>query len=152
MNDDGGSSSVFSSSWQSLMDDLHATAEEYRDRGYEVVEIHTGDVTPLPDKAAFDVLAPGDEFEALQSVMDEFELHEYSVYKADVGSTRFVLVVAEDGEHKVAVCCPLFIHGPGGDAVGTRAKQAGFLQIQIRPLSDDNHVVFNFEDPALLFD
>lgn len=152
MTDNGGNSSSFASSWSAFMDDLHTTAEEYRDRGYEVVEIHTGDVVALPDNAAIDILAPGDEFETLQTLMNDFEIDEYSVFTADVGSSRFVLVIAEDHDQQAAVCCPLFIHGPKSQAIKQRALAAGFIQIQIRPLSDDDHVVFTIDNPSLLFD
>lgn len=148
----GGIPEELTESWTAFIDDLEETADEYRDRGYDVAAIHAGDVVPLPDRVAFDVLAPGSEFDALQSLVDEFTPDEFTVFKATEGETAFVLVVTEDNELKKAVCIPLFFHHSITRSLVENAREAGLLQIQVRPLSDDEHVVFTIEDPDIVFE
>ena len=133
------------------MADLEATAEEYREAGYEVLAIHPGDVTPLPDDLALDVLAPGSEFEELEGLAEEFEVDEFAVYSAEDDGITFALVVAKDESREAAVCCPVFYHETVATGLGARAEEAGIVNIVVRPLSDDSQVVFTLEEPRLLF-
>lgn len=133
------------------MADLETTAEEYREAGYEVLAIHTGDVTPLPDDLALDVLAPGDEFEELETLAEDLEVDEFAVYSAEDDGVTFALVVAKDETREVAVCCPVFFHETVAASLGDRAETAGAVNVVIRPLSDDSQVVFTLEEPRLLF-
>lgn len=148
----GGIPEELTDSWETFMDDLEETADEYRDRGFDVVEIHAGDVVPLDDRVALDVLAPGSEFDALQELLEDFEPDGFSVYKATKGETTFAIIVAEDEDRPAAVCTSIFYHYSVASQFIDNAKKAGFFQIQIRPLSDDEHVVFRIEEPDLLFD
>ncbi|MFC6725160.1 hypothetical protein ACFQE1_12435 [Halobium palmae] len=34
--------------WERVVDDMEATAAEYREEGWETLELHPGDVTPIP--------------------------------------------------------------------------------------------------------
>lgn len=137
--------------WEDFMADLEATAEEYREAGYEVLAIHTGDVTPLPDELVLDVLAPGEEFERLEELAEEFEVDEFEAYTAEDGETTFALVVAKDESRERAICCPVFYHETVAAGLGARAKETGLVNIVVRPLSDDSQVVFTLEEPELLF-
>lgn len=148
----GGIPDELIDSWEAFMEDLEETAGEYRDEGYEVVEIHAGDVVPLADRVAFDVLAPGSEFRALQSLVTDFDPDEFTVYKASEGETTFAVVVAEDNDRTAAVCTSIFYHYSIAQELIENARRAGFVQIQVRPLSDDDHVVFRIEDPDIIFE
>lgn len=149
----GGVPDHLADSWRAFIADLEEMADEYRDRGYSVVEIHPGDVVPLDDRVALDVLAPGSEFEALQELVDtDFDPTNFSVYRATEGPMTFAVVVAEDEENEQAVCVAVFYHLGRAEAFLANAERAGFFQVQVRPLSDDDHVVFKIEDPTLLFD
>lgn len=148
----GGIPEELTDSWLAFVDDLEATAEEYREQGYEVVEIHAGDVVPLADRVALDVLAPGSEFAALQKLVDEFDPDEFTVYKAEQGETTFAVIVAEDSDRRAVVCTSVFFHYSVARQFLENATEAGFFQVQIRPLSDDEHVVFRIDEPELLVD
>lgn len=152
MKDSGGIPEHLEDAWHAFIDDFEETAESYRDQGYTVVEIHPGDVVPLDDRVAFDILAPGNEFRALRELVDAFTPDEFSVYRARKGETTFAVVVAEDETNEVAVCAALFYHESRAQQLIQNAEHAGFFQVQIRPLSDDDHVVFKIDDPSLLFD
>lgn len=133
------------------MADLEATAEEYREDGYEVLAIHAGDVTPLSKDLALDVLAPGDEYARLQSLNEDLDVDEFAVFQAQEGEVTFALVVATDEDADVAVCIPVFFHSSVHDGLGALAEDAGVLDIQVRPLDDSSRVVFTLEEPGVLF-
>lgn len=137
--------------WLDFLDDVEVTVEEYREKGFDVADVYPGDVVPLMDRVALDVLVPGNDFEDVQELTSEFN-PEYSIYKATRGGMIFTLIVAEDPDREVAVCCPVFYSQALEQRLAPAAKKAGFLQIQVRPLSDDEHVIFRIEDPAIVFE
>ncbi|MEF8808248.1 DUF7529 family protein [Natronomonas sp.] len=141
--------------WQELMDDAEATEAEYNEEGYRTLLVHTGDVTPLTDVPfGLDVLAPGDEFEALESLVEEATFDTSHVYRNEEGGARFLIVVVEgtdaDGED-VAVVVPAFLDIAGSEPLEERATDAGVMYTHVRPLSDDSRVTFTHEDPGLFF-
>ncbi len=148
----GGIPEDYETQWRAFIDDLEATAEEYEARGYEVVAIHPGDVVPLEDTATLDVLAPGSEFEAARALRDDFDVDEFTVYNATEGVVRFALIVAEDHTNEAAICCPVFLREAMADEFLPALEEAGFLQINIRPLSDDDQVVLRIEEPEIVFE
>lgn len=151
MDESHGPPEAVSDRWQDLMDDTDVTAAEYRDDGYETLAVHTGDVVPLPERLIIDVLAPGDEFRQLTAMADGATVDEFELFTASEGDVEFALVVATDEQAEIAVCIPLFVHQDVVDAMGPRAKDAGHVDIHVRPLSDETHVVFTLEEPELLF-
>jgi hypothetical protein len=149
--DGHGTPPAVSERWEDFMADLEATAEEYREDGYEVLPIHSADVVPVAKDLALDVLAPGDEFEQLEALVADVEVDTYSVFDAQEGGVTFALVVAEDTDAEVAVPIPVFFYENVREGLGTMASEAGRLDIQVRPLSDESRVVFTIEEPAILF-
>lgn len=149
----GGIPEELEDSWHAFIDDLETTAAEHRSRGYDVVEIHPGDVVPLDDRVALDVLAPGDEFDRLRSFVDAgFAPDTFSVYRASEGAMTFAVIVAEDESTEMAACVAVFYHLGRAQTFLSNAESAGFFQVQVRPLSDDDHVIFKVDDPSLLTD
>jgi hypothetical protein len=146
-----GPPEAVSENWEALMADTEATAEQFREEGYEVVVIHSGDVLPLAEERALDVLAPGDEYDRLEEVMADADITESTVYGADEDGVRFRLLVFEDPDERVAVCCPVFFHESVQRDLGDRAREMGGLFVQVRPLSDETRVVFTLEDLDPLF-
>lgn len=132
------------------MDDVAATADEFRDRGWDVLELHPGDVTVVSrERRGFDVLVPDDEFERLEEWVADYEFDDHDVYRATT-ELVFVLVVARDDDRRRAVCCPLY-HAPGdvGD-LQALAEQEGRLYTHVRRLSEA-YVTLVHEEPSLFF-
>lgn len=151
MDESHGPPAAVSERWQDLMNDTDVTAEEYDEDGYETLAIHTGDVVPLPDRLIIDVLAPGDEFDSLTSMAEDISADEFDIFTATQDEVKFALVVATDEQEDLAVCIPLFIHMDVVDAMRSRVHDAGQVNIHVRPLTDETHVVFTLEEPELLF-
>ncbi|MFC7070386.1 DUF7529 family protein [Halobaculum lipolyticum] len=150
--------------WDDVMADMEATAEEYREAGWEVLELHPGDVTPLPsvsaagtqvdtDRVGFDVLLPGDEFSAVREAVDEADaaFDEYDAYRARQSDVVFLVVVMKAEAAGTAVAFPLYYATQRAEPMLTAAADAGELRTYLRPLDDSERVVFTHGDPATLF-
>lgn len=138
--------------WDTLMADAEATVEEYEERGWETLLIHTGDVTPLSGEPfGLDVLAPGNEFERLEETAESVTFDTSHVYRNEVGDARFFVIVAEASEDGIAVVIPAFLSISQSDALEETATKEGVMYTHVRPLSDDARVTFSHDDPALFF-
>lgn len=131
--------------WEQTIDDMAVTATDYREAGYEVLELHPGDVTLRRDSGAFDVLLPDDEFDRLEELVDEAALSQTEVYFATDGGVAFVLTVVAAPDDGVAVCCPLYYDLSNVGGVAGREV----LTLFARPLANDRSVAVQFDDPSL---
>jgi hypothetical protein len=145
--------------WEAVLEDMEATAAEYRADDWETVELHPGDVTPLPpaegsngdDRVGFDVVVQGEEFDRLQSVLEDAAFESYEAYRAQQGGVVFVVVVNRSSETRQAVLVPLYYEVARAERMLERAADEGVLRTYVRPLADDERVVFTQEEPDSLF-
>jgi len=138
--------------WEELLADADATAAEYREEGWETFAVRPGDVTPLSGSPfGLDVLAPGDEFEALETLVEDVSFDTSHVYRADEGGVRFVVVAVEATADETVVVVPAFFDVDRAADLEERALEAGVMYTHVRPLSDDARVTFTHDDPELFF-
>ena len=138
--------------WEDVIADMEATTAKYREAGWEVLELHPGDVTVLEgERYGLDVLVPGDEFRELEEVAAETTFDSYEVYRAESEGMIFALVVLEDDEREGAVCCPTYYEHERSDGLERRAREEGAMYTHVRPLTDDRVVTFTHDDPELFF-
>jgi|APHM01.1.fsa_nt_gi hypothetical protein len=140
------------SRWSDLVADLEATADEFREAGYETVAVHAGDVTPRADELTLDVLVPDNEFDRLQTLTADATIDKLAVYAATEGQVTFAVIAGRDPEAAVAVCWPVFVTAADGASLQKQALAAGRLEFRLRPLANDQEVRFEMSDPAVLFD
>jgi hypothetical protein len=146
--------------WEAVIDDMEATATEYREAGWTAVELHPGDVTPLPpvrgadalddDRVGLDVLVPDDEFAAVEAVADTAAFDSYEAYRAQAGSVVFAVAAIEATASETVVLVPLYYRAADAREMATRALDRGRLDLFVRTLSDDRRVVFSQTEPQLL--
>jgi len=150
--------------WDDVMADMEATAEEYREAGWDVLELHPGDVTPLPnvstdgtgievDRTGFDVLLPGDEFAAARDLLEATEaaFDEYDAYRAQQSEVVFLVVVMKAEAAGEAVAFPLYYAERQAEPMLERADATGELRAYLRPLDDSERAVFSLSDPETLY-
>lgn len=153
MSGDGGVPDGLASRWETLLDEAEAVASEYREDGWDALLVHTGDVTALTtDPFGLDVLAPGDEFEALEERVAGSVFDRSHVYSAEEGDSLFLVIVAEASEAELAVVIPAFLTHQDVLELEGVAVERGEMQTHVRPLSDDARVTFTHDDPALFFE
>ena len=136
--------------WEEVIADMEATAAEYREGGWDVLELHPGDVTVLDgERYGLDVLVPDDEFEEVNALAAEAGFDSYEVYRAEEAGVTFVLVVLEDAETERAVCCPAYYDESEAEEMLHHANEEDVMYTHIRPLADDRAVTFSYHDPHL---
>lgn len=141
--------------WEDVVADMEATAEEYREDGYEVVELHPGDVAPVEsgenDRWGFDVLTPDDEIPEIERLVVE-EGHDFDsceVFKAQE-ETLVLLVAAITAEDpQKAVLVPLYYDVQAAGNMFDRAREEGELPIHVRNLKKDTIITFTQDVPSL---
>ncbi|MFC6823861.1 DUF7529 family protein [Halopelagius fulvigenes] len=145
--------------WDDVVGDAEATAEEYREAGWDVVELHPGDVTPVPAmldaepsaEYGLNVLVPGDEFDTVEDIVGTAEFDSYDAYRAERGGTVFLVVAMLAEESGRAVTIPMYYRTKEAAPMLERAADAGEMRVIVRPLSNDKRVVFEQRDPDSLF-
>lgn len=136
--------------WDDLVADMEATAAEFREAGWDVLELHPGDVTVVTESnRGFDVLVPDDEFERLRELVDAGEFPDHDVYRAEADIT-FALLVLKDPDGERAICCPLYYDDDGLRTLGELADADGELWTHVRRLSEES-VHFRHEHPDPFF-
>lgn len=144
--------------WEDVMADMEATADEYREAGWTVLEVHPGDVTALPtasadaesDRVGLDVLVPNDEFRAVERRVGNAAFGEYDAYHAEAGDVVFLVVAMKSEETETAVLIPLYYARSEAETMLRRAADRGEMRTYLRPLEDDRRVVFSQHDPVSL--
>lgn len=138
--------------WETLLADAAATAAEYREEGWDVLVVHPGDVTPLTDDPfGLDVLAPSDEFETLEELVEHLAFDRTTVYSMEDGDARFYIVVPESRAQERAVVIPAFLSLGELPDLRQVAADAGLMYTHVRPPSSDVRVTFQHDDPSLFF-
>ncbi|MFB6126098.1 MAG: hypothetical protein ABEJ79_02190 [Halolamina sp.] len=146
--------------WEAVIDDMEATAEEYRESGWDVTELHPGDVTPLPagkdseaeggyldDRTGLDVLVPGDEFRTVEELAESLEFDAFDAYTAREGDVFFAVVVMQAADGETAVALPLYYRLDEATETLRRVRDGGEMRTFVRPLNDERRVVFTQADP-----
>jgi hypothetical protein len=149
-----------SAAWEAVLADRDATAAEYREAGWTVVELDPGDVTPLPPahdpsvgdgRVGLDVMVPGDQFRDLRDRTGTLAFDAFEAFRAEEGSLVLALLAMEATAAEVVVLVPLYYDREAARVMLARAAEAGRLRTFVRPLSDDERVVFEQADPEPLF-
>lgn len=137
--------------WTQALNDTETTAAEYRDRGWDAIAVHPGDVNPIVDAARLHVLLPGSEFDAVNERLSGASIDSVGVYGADDGSVLYRLLVVESAEREIAVCVPTFVRAADVDDLEAAVAERGALGVRLRPLDDRDHVEFTVDTPDLFF-
>ncbi|WP_135820555.1 DUF7529 family protein [Halostella litorea] len=141
--------------WEEVVDDMEATAAEYRENGWDPIEVHPGDVTALPpdhERFGLDVLVPDGEFDAVADAVDhpDAAFDSVEVFRAATGDSVFLVVAVEDAATERVVVVPAFYGVREARETVEGAAARGELPIHLRPLSVDEVVTFEPSDPSPL--
>lgn len=144
--------------WQECLEDATAIANEYRERGWDVVTVSSRDVTPWTEAdddgrstSGFSVLAPDDEFDALRGAVDrgEARFDAAEIYRRVAGSGVLTLAVELDSATETAAVIPLYYRLEEASEALESALERGELLLRVRPTSHEDWVTFTHDDPAL---
>ena len=135
--------------WSAVIEDMEATAAEYRERGWETLELHPGDSVLVDSdrRTGLDVVLPGPEFEELESLVDDRQFRDVEVFRAEGDELVYVLVVELDSESETAVFVPAYYDPSQSAETIESIREAGAVRLFCRRLNDDT-VQFVHDDPA----
>ncbi len=156
--------------WDDTIADMEATAEEFREEGWETLGLHPGAVTPLPagetedgyldERVGLDVLVPGDEFEAVTEVVGGVDgeaasaagagFDEYEAFRAQSGDVVFLVVVMKSEATGQAVLIPLYYDAAVAAETLERVTEREEMRLFVRPLDDSERVMFSQQEPEAL--
>ncbi|WP_256298004.1 DUF7529 family protein [Haloarchaeobius salinus] len=141
--------------WERVVEDLEATAAEYRDDGWEVVELHPGDVTPLPpdhERFGLDVLVPGDEYETVSAMVTDTgaAFDEFEVFRAVHAGHVFLVVAVEDGSREQVLLVPVYYGIKDAKETTEGVLERDTFPVHIRPLTIEDVVTVEPSEPELL--
>lgn len=139
--------------WENVIADMETTAAEYEGDGWETVQLHPGDVTPLwlekDGEFGLDVLVPDNEFEEVEELMEgDVSFDSFEAYRALADRIVFAVIVMEDHDSEVAVLYAVYYDVQGAEEMLADATDAGEMHSFIRTLSEDR-IQFTHDDPAL---
>ncbi|WP_232700322.1 DUF7529 family protein [Halobacterium wangiae] len=139
--------------WEQVVDDMAATAEEYRERGWDAHEIHPGDVAILTgdvDRTGIELLAPDNEFDPAVEAFDEAGgFDNAQVFRGDTAGTVYVVVALEDPDAETAVLFPAYFSPGEHEEFVEMVEEEGEVRTHIRPLDERRVLTFTHEDPSL---
>lgn len=135
------------SGWQSLIEDMSAIADEYRGRGWTVLEHHPGDsvLVDAETRTGLDVLLPGPEYEDLESLMADCTFTAVDVFRAEHDNMLYLLIVEKDPDSETAVLVPAYYDPGSGQSKLESIRSDGELRLFCRRLTDD-YVEFVHDD------
>ncbi|NHN48338.1 hypothetical protein G9464_12120 [Halostella sp. JP-L12] len=142
--------------WDEVVDDMEATAEEYRENGWNPIELHPGDVTALPpdhERFGLDVLVPDDEYETVREAVEaeKAAFDDVEVFRAATAGTVFLVVAVRDEATGRVVLVPAFYGVREAQETIDGARERGSLPVHLRTLSNEEVVTFEPDDPTPLF-
>lgn len=147
--------------WDAVVADMEATVEEYREDGWDVVEVFPGDITALSgqhaavDRYGLDLVVPDELANELQELVEtpDAGFDSTSVFRAVETGVVFLVIVVEDVDRGIAVIAPVFYDSDdetAGEMI-ERATREGEMHLHVRDLASEHVATFTHGDPALFF-
>jgi len=152
---DAGPPAGVMANWETIVEDMEATASEYESADWAVVQIHPGDVQMVSGgsdgRTGLDLLIPDDEYREVESLLESgVSFGDYEVYKNESGGIVYLLIAMEDPDDRTAALYPAYYRVDDGDALEVLedARENGRLRTFLRRLNGE-YVELSQEDPDL---
>jgi hypothetical protein len=146
--DDSHAGEQVGDGWSAVIEDMEATADDYRDRGWTTLTLHPGDsvFVDSDDRTGLDVVLPGPEYEELEGLVEGATFRDVEVFRAEGDGLLYLLVVETDPETETAVFVPVYYDPGGSQGAVESVRESGRIRLFCRRLNDDT-VTFVHEDP-----
>ncbi|KAB1192321.1 hypothetical protein GJR96_02225 [Haloferax sp. MBLA0076] len=143
-----------SNTWETVVEECEAVAEEYRERDWHVVVALPGDVVPVPgtgdevvSHVGLDVIVGDDVYPEVESAVEGVTFDEYEAFRAVEGGLVYLTLVVRATEDEVAVCLPLYYRLAETDRLFSLLRQGETMRTKVHPLDPEKGVEFVHEDP-----
>jgi hypothetical protein len=142
--------------WEQVIEDMAATAEAYRDEGWEATECHPGDVAAVGPadaeredaRTGLDLVVPDDEFERVATAVDgPGAFNEVEVFRATQNEIVFFTAALENDAAETVVLVPAYYDLQHSESFLQSIQQEGELRIHVRPVDQRRVITFTQSDP-----
>jgi len=153
MEDVRADNESISDSWEQVMSDLEAIANEYEAEGWEVYEIHPGDVSLRQEgnQPRMELLVADNEFPDVGDT-GEIGYDYYEVHQAVDGGIAFLVVSIKNTIKESVIVVPAYYAIDEDMDVRQRALQDGSVTLVLHRLNERSPLEFECKQPSLLFD
>lgn len=137
--------------WPTLLEDVEATVEEYEENGYDGVVLRTGSVTVREPDAdggapALSVLLPNNEFDKLESKVDELTVSAADVYLGTTDDLVLLGICLRFESESLVVGFPAYYNRRTDTEAIESAQEHGELVLRFRTL-DGTELLLPCTDP-----
>jgi len=152
---DSGANGPGPALWKRVLDDMEATADEYKQEGWTAVMLHPGSVQPLlPSEASqkygIDIVVPVSEYEETRKVVsDRDDEAQIEVLCNRYSETLFSMLVYRFESDQQAILCPFYLSGQDSIDLLELAINEECLPVYIRSLSE-TPIKVSLDDPEVL--
>jgi hypothetical protein len=137
--------------WGRVIEDMEATAEEYREANWTALECHPGDVAAIAeaeDRTGLDILLPDDEFDRIEAAYDEGGAFDsVEVFRAEQSGMVFAVAALENETTETVLLVPLYYDTAKDSEFVEKVEAEDELQIHLRPLDQRRVITFTQTDP-----
>lgn len=143
--------------WDRVIEDAAATAEAYREDGWDAIVCHPGDVTATGEadvelddaRTGVDVLVPDDEFERVAAAVDgPGAFDEVEVFRAEQNGVVFFVAALENAAAETAILVPAYYDTRRAENFLETVAREGELRLHVRPLDRRRVLTFAQSDPS----
>ncbi|WP_267641804.1 DUF7529 family protein [Haloarchaeobius amylolyticus] len=138
--------------WEHVVADMEATAEEYRESGWEALECHPGDIATITEgegHTGLDVVLPDDEFDRVESAYDaDGDFDEVEVFRAVEEGIVFAVAALKNATSQTAILVPTYYDSDTSRDFIQMVKEEGELRLHLRPLDQRRVLTFTQHDSA----
>ncbi|MDS0242125.1 MULTISPECIES: hypothetical protein [unclassified Haloferax] len=143
-----------SGTWETVVEECEALADDYRERDWTVVVALPGDVVPVPgtgdevvEHVGLDVVVGDDVYPDLEAAVEGATFDEYEAFRAVSGGLVYLALVVRATDDEVAVCLPLYYRLAESERMFSLLDAGETMRTKVHPLDPDKGVEFVHEDP-----
>ena len=154
---DGDGTQDGTSPWGRTLEEANAMADELDDDGWDVVTVRAAHVAPVgpeegdTDRFGLIYVAPDGVAESLPAAVERADLHNYEVFRRELGSDLYLLTRLTDPDERVAVLLVGTVDLSMADDLVAAARERGALHTHVELLDGTHLLSVRHDDPGAFF-
>jgi hypothetical protein len=154
---DGSQDRDSTSPWGRTLEEANAMADRLDEDGWEVVTVRAAHVAPVApedddaDRFGLVYVAPDGVAESLPAAVERGDLHNYEVFRRELGSDLYLLTRLTDPDERVAVLLVGTLDLSMADDLVDAARERGALHTHVELLDGTHLLSVRHDDPGAFF-
>jgi hypothetical protein len=140
--------------WELVMADMEATAEAYRERGWEAVELLPDLVGVLEPEVApkgqggFDLVVDEAEFAELRETVADAEFESFELFRAEDGEVVYVVAAMEARDELVVLLAATYRENARETLASLVEEGTVYVHVRADRTDPDDRVTFTLDGPT----